>query len=313
MRLVYYALVDLGDDRYVQQWLRSVGSLRRHNRDIAVHILVYNSVPPLMRSEARRLAVTIHEPGNFTDRLYRLHVHGSIWAGHPAFCKFICLQYLPLKETSQALYLDCDTFFFGDVEILFDQYQEFDWYAREEPTTHLSYLEYDSKHIDEQVLGRITAAEVVRAISPFNTGICLLNHRAWQKFDRVRITYLDTAWRLAVGWWLALPDDSEDEMDVQRYIAETVGEFDIARALSYPSDTLWLVDQITLWLTLGRITHGSHGFFRRTQVAQNGEFQEAIRNGEPPVVTHYFTNNEAIFFSAVDAMPVEGQRRPDDG
>jgi len=300
MRLIYYSLVYLNNDRYVEQWVQSISSLRRYNSRITVYLVLFNGLPARIADAAKRWNVTIAFVGEYTEYLYRLHVQGPVLALLPPVPKLISLHHTPVQEASQVLYLDCDTFFFDDVEILFDRYSACHWYGREEPTSRQSYHEYDPLHVNEELLQELAESEGARPVPPFNTGVCLLNHGIWHLLDRLRITFLDTVWRLAVGWRVALQDPSDADPQVQHAVFAALTEFDRSRALRYPSSKLWIIDQVALWLTLGRLPYASPGLFAQAHVAQNGEFQRALRNPGGLVVAHYFSAHESSFFSDLD-------------
>jgi hypothetical protein len=300
MRVVYYCLVDRNDERYVLQWVRSIRSLRRFNPYIPVHLVLFDGTPPRLIEEAARTAVTIHDLGNFGEYLRRLHVHGASLRRFTPLSKLVSLHEVLTPQVSQALYIDCDTYFFGDVERLFAEYQEHGCYGREEPTSRLSYLAYDPEHIDEDRLREIAESDRTQFIAPINTGILLFNHSVLARLERLRITHVDTQWRLALGWWLALPEESQDEPPEDE-VMQMLSEFDRSRALAYPSQRIWIIDQIAIWLTLGRALDGPAGLFRREHVAQNGEFDEALAEPGPLVVTHYFSVNEEAFLAAMRA------------
>jgi hypothetical protein len=185
------------------------------------------------------------------------------------------------------------------VERLFDEYQDHGCYGREEPTSRLSYLPYDPQHIDEDRLRELAEDEGAQFIVPINTGILLFNQGVLARLERLRITHVDTQWRLALGWWLALPEGSLEE------VMGMLSEFDRGRALAYPSGRIWIIDQIAIWLTLGRALEGPVGLFRREHVAQNGEFDEALAEPGSLVVTHYFSVNEEAFLTAMQAAGYE--------
>jgi hypothetical protein len=300
MRVVYYCLVDRNDERYELQWVRSIRSLRRFNPHIEVHLVLFDAVPPRLIEEAARLEVTTHDLGNFGEYLRRLHVHGASLRRFTPLSKLVSLHEVLTPQVSQALYIDCDTYFFNDVERLFEEYQEHGCYGREEPTSRLSYLGYDSQYIDEDRLREIAETEGAQFIAPINTGILLFNQGVLARLERLRVTHVDTQWRLALGWWLALPEGCQDEPPEEE-VMEMLTEFDRSRALAYPSGRIWIIDQIAIWLTLGRALDGPAGVFRREHVAQNGEFDEALAAPGPLVVTHYFSVNEEAFLIAMQA------------
>jgi hypothetical protein len=294
MRLVYYALVCGQDDRYIAQWIHSVRSLRRYNSSVAVHLILFNSLPDVIREEAARWNVTIQFLGEYWEYLYRLHVRGPVLAKLSPVPKLLAMRHLPPAGVSQVLYLDCDTYFFDDVGILFEQYRECDWYGREEPTSRLSYHEYDPAHVDEDKLREIAESEGLSPVTPFNTGVCLLNHGIWWELARLRITFLDNSWRLAAGRFLHVERNPENQSESESGVGEALNELDRSRALPYPSQNFWIIEQIAFWLTLGRLAGRSGGFFAADHVAQNGEFPPAEHF--PLVAAHYFSANEERFF-----------------
>jgi len=50
----------------------------------------------------------------------------------PTSHKFLVLPHLPLQTATQVPYRDGDTFFFDDIDLVFDLHGGQDWYAREE-------------------------------------------------------------------------------------------------------------------------------------------------------------------------------------
>ena len=132
-RLVYYSLAIMPFGSREAQWIQSIRSLRRYNRDIPVQLFLFNGAPAAIIREAHRQRVEVFELGDYAQYLDGLSVHGSLLAQYPTFHKFLVLRHSPARAANHILYLDCDTFFFGDVETLFRRYGSFDWCAREEP------------------------------------------------------------------------------------------------------------------------------------------------------------------------------------
>src|ERR1700733_377668 len=114
MNLIYYSLVMASGAVQEDQWLQSVRSLRRYNGEVPVHLVIYDVLPPRIRSEAIRSAVTIHQMCDYTEYLRALSEHGALLTKYPTFHKFLSLHQLPTHGVSQILFLDCDTFFFDD-------------------------------------------------------------------------------------------------------------------------------------------------------------------------------------------------------
>jgi hypothetical protein len=299
MRFVYYSLANAPGSPWEQQWMQSIRSLRRYNATVPVYLFLYNGASAELMEEAARRGVVVHYIGDYCSYLSGLHVRGSILALFPTFHKFLSLTHGPMRDVSQVLYLDCDTFFFDDVELLFDRHSSCDWCAREEPRSQRSHYGNDPSHIDELVLGGIAAREGLRLIAPFNSGVCVLNNGIWRSFDRIRISNLDLAWRLLAGCELGANNGVERDQTIRSAVLDAITDHDRSRALQYPSSNPWIIEQIALWLALGHLPQLSQGLLSQDDVAQGGEFRDALESGSRYVVAHYFSNLEDEFFHAV--------------
>jgi len=271
--------------------------LRRYNRDIRVHLFLFNGATPAFLDEAASHDICVQYLGDYREFLHRLYVRGDALALCPTFHKFLTLEHASF-DAARMLYIDCDTYFFGDVERLFDTYSQADWYAREEPFSRRSQYGYDPSHIDEDELSNLARRVGSQTFVPFNSGVCLLDDRAREAFAQVRITFLDLAWRLLSGQ--RVPDSPDNEFDAR--IAEalrTLSATDRARALRYPSSNTWIIEQIALWLALGHVPHLSQDFLSPDDIAQGAEFDEALTRERPVVLAHYFSVLEQDFFTAV--------------
>lgn len=295
MNLVYYSLSRSGNGKYDRQWIESVQSLRRHNRELPVCLLVYDEISDDIVQEAVRSDVMVAFLGDYRDCLCRTSIHGSALSLYPTLHKFISLRELDTSDCSQILYVDCDTFFFDDPGILFALYNECDWYAREAPTSRRCPHGYDPRNIDEAVLDSIVWHEGLLPISPFNAGVCLLNHGVWRRFDEVTARYLDNVWRLLVGRHQCSPDGSDGH--IRSAVLAFATDFDRRRALPYPSGNFWIADEIALWLTLGGMDDISQGFLSWDYVVQGEEFDDASPAGSRRVLAHYFSAFQDRFFS----------------
>jgi hypothetical protein len=297
MKLVYYSLANAAASRHEQQWTQSIRTLRRYNSSIDVTLFLYNGASTEMFEEAARQRVTVRYVGNYSEYLDALYVQGSALAVLPTFHKFLSLAQIPLNGVTQILYIDCDTYFFDDVEILFRRYASSDWYAREEPGSQRSHFGYDPSHIDEAALSQIVQSENLRAIIPFNTGVCLMNNGAWQKLDRIRVSYLDFAWRLLCGCQLGIGHTVDQDPAIRSAVMLAMNDVDRGRALPFPSGNLWIIDEIALWLALGHFPELSTGLLSREDAAQGGEFVDASApSGKRAVLAHYFSNMQDEFF-----------------
>jgi hypothetical protein len=298
MRVVYYSLANTPGSVREEQWIQSIRSLRRHNPDIPVWLILFNGGSVSLFQETSRWGVTVHERGDYCAYLENLSGHASKLAAYPTFHKFFSLAGSPVDGLSQILYVDCDTFFFGNVDQLFERYRACDWYAREEPFSRLSHLGYQPNHLDEEVLAGLVRQEGVCSISPFNSGVCMLNNHVWRHFGSISGIYLDYAWRLMTGQYLRAAVLTGRGPRIGDAALESLRDGDIQQALPYPSSNPWIIDQIALWLTLGRVPDLSLDLLLRSEVVQGGEFHDALAR-ERCVVAHYFSLGGQQFFSVV--------------
>ena len=297
MRLAYYSLANFPHDSREHQWIQSIRSLRRYNRSIPVWLFVFNDASKELLDEAERRDVHVCLLGDYEQFLQNAHSRGSILAFYPTFHKFLLLTRLP--PATQILYLDCDTFFFDDVDLLFDRHGEQDWYAREEFMSRRSPLGYDPNHVDEQLLESIAHHEGLRYIPPFNSGVCLLNHGIWHNLDGLRDTYLGLAWRLLCGREMRKPREEARDPQVWQAVTDAITDCDRAQALPYPSANDWIIEQIALWLALGRLPQFSLGTLSPAQVLQGEQFETMLTADRRCVLVHYFTGQEKQFFALV--------------
>jgi hypothetical protein len=296
MRLVYYSLANSPETACERQWIKSIQTLRRYNPSIPVCLFLFNGATAELLRQAERWQVHVQFLGDYREFLQQRHVHGPVLALYPTFHKFLSLAYNPFRDATSVLYLDCDTFFFADVEVLFEQYQDCDWYAREEPMSWRSRYGYNPEHIDEGLLQAIAQREHLRYITPFNSGVCLLNHGLWGRLERITAHFLDFVWRLLCGREINGPAGLVHDGEIQAAVLRAAGDFDYTRALPYPSMNTWIVEQIALWLALGCLPQMSQGIFSREHVLQGGEFEGT---GHFSVLAHYFSTHEREFFAAL--------------
>jgi hypothetical protein len=301
VRLVYYSLARPASYEYEVQWTQSIRSLRLYNRRIPVYLFVFNGVSRAIQREAERRQVVLVPLGDYRNWLQRRHQHGSILAMYPTLHKFVVLSEANTRGISQALYLDCDTFFFGDPEILFESSSPAHWRAREAPTSRLCPGGYDPSNINEQLIERIVADEGLRWVFPFNSGVCVLNNGIWNTLKQLKSTFFDVVWRLLIGRHSSAGGAAEDR-DIRRAVVQIAKNYDLNRALPYPSSNHWILEEIALWLTLGHIRNFSQEVLTRDHAVQGEEFVEAIRTGRRPVVAHYFSSLQEKFFRKVSLI-----------
>jgi hypothetical protein len=296
VRLVYYSLANAPESRLEEQWTQSVRSLRLYNSTIPVWLFLFNGASPDLLRESARHNVRVLDLGSYPEFLRTMHPRGSVLALYPTFHKFLQLGHAPLADIEQVLYVDCDTFFFDDVDRLFERYSAHHWYAREEPTSRRSHFEYDPSHVDEDLLEQTARSEKLRPVFPFNSGVCLLNRHIWREWERLRVPYLDLAWRLLCGRELRGHDAPlEHDREVRQAVLASVNDSDRACALPYPSRNTWIIEQIALWLALGHLQDFSLDTFTRSDVAQGGEFYDMLGSSQRCVLAHYYSAKEDFF------------------
>lgn len=283
-----------------EQLVQSLRSLRRYNARVVVYLVLYDPVPEHMLREAERWGVRVVQAEEYGAMLQRSHGFGYVLAELPTLHKLFSLRSLPLGEASQILYLDADTFFFGDVENLFEGNLSAHWFAREEPYSGRSGLGYDPAYLDERVLDEIVRGEGLGWVGPCNTGVVLLNYGVWWRLLELEGEFLDFALRLTLG--VQLREGLAGGLEGAA-VLEAAGAEEVRRALPYPSGNAWILDEVAVWLMLGRVPGFIQGFFAADQVMQGDEPVRAGALRGECVVAHYFSNCMAEFFAAVPRIP----------
>jgi hypothetical protein len=311
MRLIYYSVVLTSDGKYDRQWIQSIRSLRRHNTTIAVWLFVFNGLSEAVMREAARWQVAVYPLGGYREWMEsRPHSRGAVLAQYPTLHNLLVLSGVETRGITQALYVDCDTFFYDDPLVLFERCNQKDFYAREVPGSRLSPYGCSS-NIDEDLIAQIARDEALCTTLPFNTGVCLLSCRALAALKQLQSCFLDYAWRLMVG--MQKQEHSSVDARTSRPVeqlsglkaaleklrapvmsAATPADFD--RSLPYPSDNWWILDEIAWQLALGKTVDFTQQPFTLPDVTQGDEFIAAFNSGSLPVIVHYFSSFEEVFF-----------------
>jgi hypothetical protein len=293
VRLVYYSLASFGKQKYERQWVQSIRSLRAHNKSVPVHLVHYNAPSDSMLREAERQQVTIHHVGDYRDRLEEaLPGCARVLTHHPLLHKILSLRFLPAKSASQVLYLDCDTYFFGDVANLFSKYQKHHFYAREEPRSRRSPYGYDPSYLNEEILAEICKKEGLHFIPPYNSGVLMFNHGLHAHLVGAGKAFLWYALRLLLG----ISENERLARECKPALLHEVNALKGSNALAplpYPSRNWWILDSITMLFTLGGVADLTHEALLRNDCLQNGEPYILFR----PTLIHYYSNNEDSFLS----------------
>jgi hypothetical protein len=316
MRLIYYSAAFTTDGKYDRQWIQSIRSLRVHNSTITVYFFVFDHVSDTVRREAERCKVTLHIMGPYRDWMKR-RADADALSRYRTLHKLLVPSEVSLQGVSQILYVDCDTFFFDDPNRLFEKYSKYDWCSREIPGSRLSPHGVTA-NINEALIAELVSIEGLQRRMPFNTGVCLLNNEMWSALARIEATFLDFAWRLVVGMFIERRIRKNEEVlqpptlrgaatnrelnELRMQVLQNASQRDTSRALPYPSDNWWVLDEIAWLLALGRVGGVSQAVFSPADVAQGDESLEAAINQAYPLVAHYFSHFEKDFFRVVPSI-----------
>jgi hypothetical protein len=146
----------------------------------------------------------------------------------------------------------------------------------------------------------------------------LINRNLLSQFIGLREIFFDNAWRLMLGMLkkeLRPPADNlqtdirtraKNEAfltELRSSVVNFATQSELARALPYPSDNWWILDEIAWQLTLGHATGLTQEIFRADLVAQGEEAFAAVKASQKPVLVHYFSPNEKRFLGSVVGLP----------
>ncbi len=285
-RLVCYSLAMSNDGICLRQLLRGIASLRRHNASIPVWVMVYGTLPEAAEASLHALQVEVRRVGEYAGRIRDLSNHAEALSSYPVLPKYLSLSELANFEIGQLLCLDCDSFFFGDVSMLFDRYGDAECYGREEPWSPLSSCA-DAGYLDPVALASLFESQALRTAPTLNTGALLMNRGLHRKLAPLLGCMLDDLSRLMMG--LTERFDSAALPFVVPSPAET------SSPLPFPSSNPWIVDEMAFWLTLGRLPQLSSGLFSWQDFLQGQEFTASGYRETPAIACHYFSVNEETF------------------
>jgi hypothetical protein len=280
MTIIYYSLVADADGRHERQLARSVGSLRRYNPDVSVVLCLYGGARPETYAAADGADVHIQPMGELADAYGDVPTHWrAALSTFPHLHKLMSLGVFGSAQSlDRLIYLDCDTYFFGDVADLAGRYSGHDWYAREE-------------YLSEHALDEIARREGLVTIRPYNTGVVVLTGGLVRTLASLLDEYLWYTWRLILGICLWSPELFDDP-ELVGFVRAHTGPREQALALPYPCNNSWIMEEIAVWLTLGRVPGLTHGLLHPSDVAQG---DEAVAGSGGAIVAHYFSYLENRF------------------
>ena len=298
-RLICYSLTNCGEGPHLDQLLRSTASLRQYNTHIPVWVFVYGDLPSAVASLLRVQHICVKPVGTYVASLRNLSPHAEALSSYRVLCKYLSLAELADVEVGQLLLVDCDTFFFDDVSKLFDRYAECECYGREEPYSPYS-ADGDAAYLDPAALAALLKSEALRAVPTLNAGALLLNRGLHRKVAPMLGSMLDYASRMMM--WLRLHHKGALPYLTPRCDSNSEAESDPHGSakpqhtpLPFPSSNVWIVDQVALWMMLGRLPEVSFGIFAWRDFLHGQEFQSTSREQTSALACHYFSVNESVF------------------
>lgn len=298
MKIVTYSLSSNGPAQtthYHEQLFHSVKSLRTYNTAVPVHVFLYGEHPRVFVNGLEGKGVIVHNMGLYEDAVKRIRPRAfRTLMRYPVLHKWMNFHKLAPLGPSQVLQIDCDTFFFADVEILFEHYADCHFYGREEPSSRASHYGYNPHYLDEDKLIELARREGAIAISPCNIGVSMLNHGVWNGIS----TRLEILLAYVFRFVASMARNQQTPGRLWPELAEVVMldllEQPEIEDLPFPSSNVWILDQVALWLTLGHVPDLTHGHFSRAHVLQGGEDGATC---DTKVVHHYFGVDKNAFLS----------------
>ena len=301
MRIVTYSLSSSGPPEttdYHEQLFNSVKSLRAYNRAVSIHVFLYDEQPHVFITGLQREGVTVHQMGSYEAAIRRIRPRAfRTLVRYPVLHKWMNFHKLVSLGPSQILQIDCDTYFFADVDILFDRYSDCHFYGREEPSSKASHFGYDPHYLDEDKLFALARREGATPMNPYNIGISMLNHGLWSELAQRIGEFLDYVFRFAAS--MARHPEMRERLwsELAEVVMIDLLEQPDVSELPFPSSNLWIIEQVALWLTLGHIPGLTHGHLSREHVRQGNEYNEY----ETTVVHHYFGVDKTAYLLAMHA------------
>ena len=252
-------------------------SSRWYNADIPIALCLYGGArAETLAATACATGVQVEAMGEYPAALGDIPEHRrSALVSNPTLHKLLSLRSVATYG-EPLIYLDCDSYFFGDVTQLSARYDGWDFCARQEPLTLRSAEGHEWTYIDEHALAGLAMAEGLLVIPAYNTGVMLIS----ATLAGTLLTLLDdfictpggccTAPACGTRTWLATTAWSAS-------CAAGSGPVERRLALPYPAASIWIFEQIATWLTLGRIPGLAHHALRQGDVAQGDEVDSAGR------------------------------------
>lgn len=252
-QMVYYALNE--NPLHLDLTLHSVKSLRKYNIKVPVEVFIFGKLAKKDKLNLLKLNVSVREM---------------------AFPKEVDATYLkwfalPFINAKRILYLDSDTYFFGDVEILFKKYRKKEFYAREELGA--------SKKLGYQQLGNLVIPPII-------------NHRKMQalsKFLNFKIVPFFNSGVMMMSQAFAW------KMGAQTEEFSRLRQFFCEKPLLLPSMIPYLAEQVVAAIMVGKIKDFDFGHLDRGDVPFYVEWRgKGVPS--PGLLMHYHSYSAPFFF-----------------
>lgn len=294
MTVVFYSFAADAPGHYERRWLRSIRSLRARDDATPVVVCLFGDGPPAMLREAERLRVEVLPMGEYDDLVAELPpAYAAAIKRHRCLHKLASLRRVQQHAPGEtAIYLDCDTYLLGDVAELAARSAEVDWLAREEPATSRCRRGHHPGWVDEPLLEVLAAREGLVPVPPYNTGVFAVSAALARALAELTDEFLWYCWRLLVGAAHGRPSAFVDDPAWQDAVRAAAGDYPRGLWLDYPAQNIWVVDQVGLWMLLGRVPGTTHAPYDVAEVAQSDEY---LIPGLDPVAVHYFSAHESAF------------------
>lgn len=311
MQVVYYSILhkdsynqrSQSHDLRLRQLIESCKSLRLYNSNIIVQVHTLGQLPSQVELTLNQLDIKIVETDDYAFLLDK-YLPGSsqLLLKYPIMHKFLTLTYLECLNPTQVLYVDNDTFFHDDVNLLLQQCDEFDLYAREEVNTRQSHFGADSGYLDEERYEALLELEGCKYIPPINAGVLVMNNQLWRCLIPLVRLYLEYIIRFS--HWLKIYKPDSLTLEGMAYLCSQDEKLDILShgfpPLEYPSRNYWIREEFALWFMLGHLDDLSWNLLSTDQVLQGVEQLRFPYKFRQPFISHYFSINTEEFFSNLD-------------
>jgi hypothetical protein len=310
MDAVFYSLAFAGSQTAPVQLARSLNSLRIVSPDQPVFVFLFGESPRGFVEALRQLNADVRPLGDYRAYIARVEPdHAELFALDPRLHRWLVLEEPELKACARLLYIDSDTFFFEPASNLFERYRDADLYAREEPLCRRSIHGYNPSYLDEEKISELRVRERLGPVPPFNTGVCLFTRELADAITANLPHYFDYLYRF-LSWFQLHPVPvagavtSSTQMIYERHLRSAAGQ-----ALPYPSQNRWIVDEIALWLALGRFSNLRFADFAPSDVWQGAEFEQMSTESPLPQLCHYYGKNTDRFFDLLYELFPRGLKR----